>query len=450
MKVYVCITNTQTMPHLKQYIITSLILTLGFPYAKAQENQNTELSKLNSGSFTVYKVIENGSNLKLEAAAKPWPVTFNKEGDVFTEVIVSRSGIIEEKYTADLPTYPAYYMNTGLETVVTAIDKKVYYYTWSIKTGSSIKYIFSESKVRNYADEKNTLDTYRNSIKDLQTNARSKRIEDNQAIADKLAEENTLKGKTIKAIRIVPVKKPEEIGLLTILAIGVEFELDNGKVLKTKNLGGFTPYTDFESEASGGDFEGGDFKVADDSRKISNDKIEITVWSKSDEKKMKGKYSCALNYKSDLYYNYQGKFGANGRGYTAGYNVNGSNGGDGKSVALAVTAMSLNGEPINKLVITDSYSGKILSEAKVHLNNMVTINTTGGDGGNGSEGSGNGGDGGNGGNGGNIVLSGTGASALKITVNSAGGRGGVGGKAKTQSYLRGSNGSSGRNGILTK
>lgn len=438
------------MQHLKLHHITSLLLTLVFPHVQAQENQNTELSKLSSGSFPVYKVIENGSNSKLEATAKPWPVTFKKEGDVFTELIVSRSGIIEEKYTADLPAYPAYYMNPELETVITAIDKKIYYYTWSIKTGASIKYIFSESKVRSYADEKNTLDTYRNTIKDLQTSARTKRIEDNQAVAAKLEEENTLKGKTIKAIRIVPVKKPEELGLLTILAIGVEFELDNGKVLKTKNVGGFTPYTDFESEVSGGDFEGGDFKVADDSRKISNDQIEISVWSKFDAKKMKVKYTCQLNYKSDLYYNYQGKFGPNGRGYTAGYNVNGSNGGDGKNVSVAVTAMTANGEQINKLVITDTYSGRILSEAKVHVNHMVTINTTGGDGGNGSEGSGNGGDGGNGGNGGNVVLSGTGASTLKITLSSAGGKGGVGGKAKTQSFLKGANGSSGRNGILSK
>lgn len=428
----------------------SLFLNLAFLNINAQENQNTELSKLSSGNFTVYKAVENKSSFKFETAAKPWPISFKKDGDGYTEVTVSRSGIIEEKYTADLPTFPAYYMSPTSEIVISAIDKKIYYYTWSIKTGASIKYIFSETKVKNYTDEKAAIDTYRNNIKELQTTARSQRIENNQAMADKLAEENTLKGKTIKAIRIVPVKTPEEIGLLTILAIGVEFELDNGKVLKTKNLGGFTPYTDFESEVSGGDFEGGDFKVAADARKISNDRLEISVWSKFDDKKMKGKYTCPLNYKSNLVFDYQGKYGANGRGYTVGYNVNGSNGGDGRSVTINVLAMTVNGEKINKLVVTDANSGSILSEAKVHLNNMVTINTPGGDGGNGSEGSGNGGDGGNGGNGGNVVLSGTGATTLKINVNSAGGRGGVGGKAKTQSYLRGKNGTQGRNGILSK
>lgn len=61
---------------------------------------------------------------------------------------------------------------------------------------------------------------------------------------------------------------------------------------------------------SGGDFEGGDFKVAADARKISNDRLEISVWSKFDDKKMKGKYTCPLNYKSNLVFDYQGKYGA--------------------------------------------------------------------------------------------------------------------------------------------
>lgn len=436
------------MQHMKIYITG--ILFLLFFYMSAQENQNIELSRLSSGNFPVYKVIEDGGKFRFENTSKPWPLNFKKEGDDVTEVLVNRSGIIEEKYQADLPAFPAYYMNAGLEVVVTAIDKKIYYYIWSIKTGATIRYIFSESKVRSYADEKNTLDTYRNTIKELQTAARNQRINDNNAIAEKLAEENTLKGKTIKTIRIVPVTKPENIGLLTVLAIGIEFELDNGKILKTKNLGGFTPYTDFESEVSGGDFAGGDFKVADDAGKIPNDKIEISVWSKFDEKKIKGKYSCMLNYKTDIHYNYQGSSGPSGRGYTAGYNVNGTNGSDGKSINILVTTLPINGEQIHKLVITDAYSGKVLSEAKVHANNTVNINTSGGSGGNGSEGSGNGGSGGNGGNGGNINLSGNGAAALKISVSSTGGKGGVGGKAKTQSFLNGANGSSGKNGILSK
>jgi len=433
-----------------KYIKGVLALTLIVSAIKAQESQQVELSKLSPGNFTVYKVTENGNNFKFEIASRQWPLSFTKEGESITELVVSRAGIIEEKYQADLPGYPAYYKSETSEIVVSAIDKKIYYYTWSVKTGSSIKYIFSESKPKNYSDEKGTLDSYRNNIKELQSTTRTQRMEQNNAIAEKQAEENTLKGKAIKSVNIIAINKPSEMGLLSIVALGVEFVLDNGKILKTKNLGGFTPYTDFETEVSGGEFAGGDFKVADDSRKVSGDKIEISVWSKFDEKKIKGRFSYPLNYKKDIFYNYQGASGANGRGYTSGYTVNGSNGSDGKNLSIAATTMPLNGEQINKLVITDTYSGKILSESKVHVDNTITINANGGSGGNGSEGGGNGGSGGNGGNGGNIVLSGNGATALKMSFSALGGQGGVGGKAKNQTYLRGPNGSQGKNGILSK
>lgn len=417
---------------------------------KAQENQNTELSKLASGNFTVNKVVENGSNFKFEVAAKQWPISFKKEGENFTEVVVNRAGIIEEKYQADLPGYPAYFKSETSEIVISAIDKKIYYYSYSVKTGASIKYIFSDSKVKSYADEKSTLDEYRTKIKELQTTTRTQRIEENNALLAKQEEENTLKGKTIKSINVVPVTKPTEVGLLSIIPIGVEFTLDNGKVLKTKNLGGFTPYTDFDVEVSGGDFAGGDFKVASDSRKIPGDKIEITVWSKYDAKKIKGKYSCPANYKTDVNYNFSGSSGASGRGGTVGYTINGKNGADGKSVNVSVTTMQINGEQVNKIVITDTYSGSVLAESKMNINNTLTINANGGSGGNGSVDFGNGGNGGDAGNGGNVVVSGSGAASIKISVSNSGGTGGVGGKAKTQSYSPGMNGRNGNKGIFSK
>lgn len=56
----------------------SLFLNLAFLNINAQENQNTELSKLSSGNFTVYKAVENKSSFKFETAAKPWPISFKK------------------------------------------------------------------------------------------------------------------------------------------------------------------------------------------------------------------------------------------------------------------------------------------------------------------------------------------------------------------------------------
>lgn len=417
----------------------------------AQENQNIELSKLANGNFPVYKIVENHGDFKIESSSKPWPVSFIKENGAFSEIIINRSGIIEEKYQADLIGYPAYYKSATSEIVVTAIDKKIYYYSWSVKTGASIKYILSESNVKNYENEKNQLDQYRNSIKMLQSDARNQRIEENNAKAEKLAEENTLKGKSIKSIKIVAIDKPAEIGLLSILAIGVEFELADGKILKTKNLGGNTPYTDFDADVKGGSFEGGDFKVADDSRKIPNDKIEISVWSKYDDKKITGKYSSTINYKKDIHYNYSGNAGANGRAYTSGYTINGSNGSDGKSVTISATNTTVNGELVNKLIITDTFSGKVLAEAKLNINNTIHINVSGGNGGNGSiEKTGDGGNGGNGGNGGKINLTGNGSASLKIVETNNGGTGGEGGKTKSAAYYNGKNGNSGKKGILIK
>jgi hypothetical protein len=423
---------------------------LAFLGTNAQENQNVELGKLSSGTFTVNKVVENNGNFKFETASKPWPVSFTKDGNNYSEITVNRAGIIEEKYQADLPGFPAYFKSETSEIVLSAIDKKIYYYSYSVKTGASIKYIFSESKVKSYVDEKATLDNYRTSIKELQTTTRTQRIEENNALLAKQEEENTLKGKIIKSINVVPVTKPTEVGLLSIIAIGVEFTLDNGKVLKTKNLGGFTPYSDFDAEVSGGDYAGGDFKVASDSRKIPGDKIEITVWSKYDAKKVKGKYSCPANYKTDVNYNFSGSSGASGRGGTVGYTINGKNGTDGKSINISVTSMQLNGESVNKIVVTDAYSGSVLAESKMSINNTLSINANGGSGGNGSVDFGNGGNGGDAGNGGNVTVSGSGAASLKISITNNGGTGGVGGKAKTQSNTQGMNGRNGNKGIFSK
>ena len=112
---------------MKFRIVILQLVSFVFLNLNAQENQNIELSKLSSGNYTVNKVIENGSNFKFETAAKQWPVSFIKTGDIISEVVVNRAGIIEEKYQSDLPAFPAYYKNATSEIVITAIDKKIYY-----------------------------------------------------------------------------------------------------------------------------------------------------------------------------------------------------------------------------------------------------------------------------------------------------------------------------------
>ena len=112
--------------------------------------------------------------------------------------------------------------------------------------------------------------------------------------------------------------------------------------------------------------------------------------------------------------------------------------------------MQLNGEQVNKIAITDTYSGSVIAESKMNTNYTLNVNANGGNGGSGSVDFGNGGNGGDAGNGGNVVVSGSGAASLKIVVTNSGGTGGVAGKAKTQSYTNGINGRNGSKGIFSK
>ena len=113
----------------------------------AQDNQNIQTSKLESGSYQVYKKLEKGYNKYVfEQAKKNWPVEFFKSDNSCSKILVKRVGIIEEFYEADLPDYPAYYLTKTSNIVVTVIEKKIYYYTWTASGGSTIKYILSMSK----------------------------------------------------------------------------------------------------------------------------------------------------------------------------------------------------------------------------------------------------------------------------------------------------------------
>lgn len=436
---------------------TALLLFFGIAFcAYSQENQNVEIAKLEAGNFPVYKVVDKGyGDFKLEAATKPWPVDFVKSDAAVSAVLLKRAGIIDEKYEADLPAFPAYYQAGTTNIVVTVLDKKIYYYSWSVKTGSKIEYILTSGKPQKYAEEKATLDAYRASIKEKQTGARSERIEENAAREARELLENTLEGKEIKSIRVQAINPPANVGMLTVVAIGMEVELSNGTVLKTKNLGGKTPYTDFETSVKGGEFAGGDFKVSNDSRQIPTDKIEISVWSKFDAKKVTGTFTHALNYKSDLFYNYQGASGSIGRAAVVGISQHGGDGKDGRSVSIRVDSYKFGVDVILKLSLSDANTGQLLTESKINALNSVTLNISGGNGGDGVSGrdayEGNGGNGGTGGNGGNVSLSGNGVALLKINVQNKGGRGGNGGVAKVANInTKGANGSAGQSGTLLK
>lgn len=433
--------------------IILFIITL-IPYlGNSQNNQNIEMAKIESGTFKVFKAIEKGYNKHVfEQAKKSWPVQTFTENGIYPKILIKRVGILEEYYNADLPNFPAYYFGGNGEVNVTVINKKIYYYTWSSKSGSKITYILSNTSPSSFIKEKETLDNYRRSIKTKQSGSREERKKENAAVAAKSASENSLKGKSIKSIKVRLVDPNADIGMFSVVAIGVEVTLTNGKVLKTKNLGGKTPYTDFESSSTGGNFTGGDFKVNNDTRQIPGDKIVLTVWSKFDKSK-KGSLSQPLNYRNDVYYHYQGNGGSFGRGGVSGRSVHGGHGKDGRSVNITAVKMVINGQKVTKITVVDASTGKVLSEAKVHINNTVTINVKGGNGGNGAKGhfSGDaGGNGGDGGNGGTVVVSGSGTAQIKMIVQTQGGNAGAGGKGNESYNRSGSNGSRGTNGRSNK
>ncbi|MGV6861836.1 MAG: hypothetical protein ACWA41_08685 [Putridiphycobacter sp.] len=431
-----------------------IYFTALFNLVFAQDNQNIETAKMENGSYKVYKTIQKSYNKNIfELAKKPWPIEFYKTDDQTPKILIKRVGIVEEFYTADLPAYPAYYFGGNGDINVSIIAKKVYYYTWSAKSGANIQYILTNDKPSSYLEEKETLDNYRKTIKKNQVDARNDRKEQNAEIAKKEAEENTLKGKSVKSIQVKFVDTPKEIGMLSVVQIGFIVTLADGKILKTKNLGGKTPYTDFKVEAKSGDYSGGDFKVSNDCNTIIDDKIYLTVYSKY-QTNIKGEFSYPLNYKSNIYYQYQGGGGAFGRGSTVGYSEHGGNGKDGRDIQIATERLTINGNPVIQYTIYDNY-GQVLALAKVHEDYKITINLNGGNGGNGADGrhchSGNGGNGGDGGNGGSATLSGSAKNHHNIIITTQGGRAGTGGSPKVNSVnYRGQNGANGSNGSIIK
>lgn len=405
----------------------------------SQKNQNEEIASMENTSYPVFKLVENAKGVSsMQQAKKPWPVQFIKEGDVVKQIYIKRVGIIDEYYDVDLPNFPAYYSNGNGDVNVSVIDKKIYYYHYSVKSGATIDYILSQNKVVSYAHEKEVLDSYRKKIKGLQTGARSERKEEKAELARLEAEANTLKGKSIKSMRIKPVKENQEMGLISMVGLGIEVTLTNGTVLKTKNLGGKTPYDDFGTSAISGEYAGGDFKITDNINDIVNHELSLKVWSKYDKSKST-QLTLPLNYKSTISYWFLGRAG--------GYNgANGTDGNDGHSVTIFVDEDVINGFKVYRLNFTDTDNGNSFNSI-INRTSTITINTSGGKGGDGgNHASGEGGDGGDGGNAGSITLMGPGAQSININGLTSGGIGGRAGSGEGNARrgYSGRNGSSGK------
>src|SRR5690606_5231738 len=105
----------------------------------SQVSQIEEISGMNSGDFDVFSFDEKKKSKKGE---KKWPVSFIKSENLISEIVINRAGIIEEKYSPDLIESPAYFKGSK-DIVITVLDERIYYYSYSIKTGATLKYIIT-------------------------------------------------------------------------------------------------------------------------------------------------------------------------------------------------------------------------------------------------------------------------------------------------------------------
>jgi hypothetical protein len=390
--------------------LLALVFFFQFPAFAGTENQNQIANaQFKDGDLFIGKVVnhEKKPNVRLiEYPAKPWPVKFTKEGDRITEVMVNRAGVIEEKFIPDVPGFPAYFVFNS--TRLTMFDNVMYYYNWK-NSAPEVKYMLAHN-----ADH----------IK-----------------KEKL--ENSIKGKDIKKIEIVWISPESECGMQSKIKYGIKATAADGKVFSTPNLGGKTPFEDYDLTCIGAQPGDEALQVESDASKIKNNQITLTAKSKYHA--LSTTSSIKLSYNTPVSLAYRGEPGCG----TAMYSVSGRSGGRGKNLVINATA-NATGDLI-LVEVVDAMNSTVLAKIKVRPGVTVTIDISGGSGCSGSSSStSNGGNGGNGGHAGDVIINrDPSAMGLSLNIIANGGNGGKGGKG-AHIGLNGSDGSSGDDGSKTE
>jgi hypothetical protein len=441
-----------------------IIMCLSSATLFAQKNQNEYAGKFVSGQYSVFKVIEKSYNKYVfEPVKKKWPIEVTSDGGSISQVLVKRAGIIDEIFKPDVPNYPAYFGFQDLR--VTYIDGLLYYYKWTSKNAAEIKYIMSSSKtVSGKLDPyKAELETYVKGVANNQTGAKEeiKQQKKDQLEAERRA--NSLQDKSPKSIKAQWVKTPNDLGMGSLLTYGVVATLSDGTTLKTPNLGGKLPWSDFKIEAIGSTNTEEEVMVLEDGSLIPDDKVVLKIQSVY-HPSIKTTLTLDLTYNKELKIDYPGEYGKSGSGVGLACSDCSRDGGDGgngykgKSLNIEVEQVTnpATGVTYNKVEISDAYSGKVLHKYKISPFTNLIINNPGGPGGSGGNGGANGsasadgGDGGNGGDGGDISITlGNGAN-LMYKDNNYGGRGGGGGSGDGSYGHKGQSGGSGSKGYTSE
>ncbi|MBL4662388.1 MAG: hypothetical protein JKY22_02235 [Flavobacteriaceae bacterium] len=439
---------------IKIYYVIAFIC-FGIFSISAQESQNDILATFDSGAYTVYKVTDKK---KFEKVKKTWPVEITKNGLAVSQVLVKRSGILDEPFTPDVPGYPAYFAYKTYR--LSFMKDYAIYYEWNGKQEAKTKYVLvkpggsfgekweeANTKVAKYA-----IATFKN-----QNGARANVKEAKVALAEADRKANSLEGKQVSKIEIKLVTTPIKVAHFSeAIDYGIIATLKDGTQLKTSNLGGKIPWEDFKLKNIGCSNTTERVKVDEDAAKIPNDEVVLDVRSVF-YPSLKAKKAIPTTNDVSIQVNRNGFYGADRARATNTATFGASQrGGNGHKLLIKVKTVKhkRTGISLNKIEIYDESERQTVANYKLSPSTQLIINANGGNGQWGSDGTSNsfpnGDRGGSGGNGGDVtIIKDPSVSEFNITINNKGGKGGKGGKRYNMNGTSGGTGASGSKGITT-
>lgn len=444
---------------MKFYATIFISLFLAF-YCNAQQNQNELLTSFTSGKYSVYKVKKVSYNkYKMEAVKKQWPIKFSKSGDNVTNVLVKRSGILDENFVPDVLGHPAYFAYSTYR--LSFIDGIGIYYSWNGKGHATTKYVFVKSGKKlklNYKELNTKVATYANSVFKGQTTARADVKKNKAAVAEADRKANSLQGKKVAKLEIKLVNKPSKIAHFgDAINYGVVATLKNGTQLKTPSLGGKLPWSDFKLQHKGCSNVIDKVTVDEDAKTLTQDRITLKITSKYHPSLKAIKHINTTN-NLDFQVARNGFHGANRHNATNTTVIGTSQrGGNGHNLRIKVkkTKHKQTQKPLLKVEVYDATKKVVVGRYKIQPSTQITIYSIGGTGQWGDKGSSSsypsGKNGGSGGNGGDVtIIKDPSVNNLNMIVKNNGGSGGSGGKRYNINGTNGRKGSTGRKGAINR
>ncbi|WP_339810980.1 hypothetical protein [uncultured Imperialibacter sp.] len=428
-----------------------LLFFLVFSAARAQESQNTILNGFESGNYTVYKLGEKG---KFEKVGKPWPVVITKQGGNVSEVLVKRSGILDEPFTPDVPGYPAYFAFKDLR--LSFLNDYGVYYEWNGKQEATTKYVLVKEGGNFNLDPgaiNKLVAAYATATFKNQTSARDNVKAEKAELAEAERKANSLEEKVVAKIDIQLTSQPAKVAHFSeAIKYGVVATLKDGSTLKTPNLGGKIPWEDFELAHKGCSNTIDEVRVDVDASSLTDDVVLLQITSVYHPSL---KASLAINTTNDVSVQVsQNGFWGNERHQhmTVFQGVDGQHAGNGDDLVIKVQAVrhKKTGASLNKIEIYNTTKAKTVAHYKLTPDTPLIVNAKGGQGMNGSKGRQSetaGGNGGNGGSGGSVtIIKDPSVASFNITINNQGGKGGNGGPPYYNTGIKGNDGNPGADG----